>query len=383
VRKLPYGANWLDLDDMPELKAAIAGQVLFRYQTETESTASQFETAARQRLGVAHALGTHNCTEALRLALLSSRPSVGDVVLIPTVTFVAVAGAVLSCGLIPWLIDVDHDLAFDPARIYDLPRNGDVRIVVAHMEGIVRPLPDVGFVVEDSAQAFGGCHEDGRLAGTVGTVGTFSFHHNKVLTSGEGGLVVTNDPERYQVMRAYHDHGSTRVQGEYPRWDHDAFYGENLVTSEQVAAIQLQQLRHLDEILAGLERSYTMLRERLGEPTRCRVLERRQGDVKLSVRLLFDTSDERDRAAASLTANAVPTWTLERYFLPRHPVLVDRRSIYGDGFPWNMAAKQDLRCFEATHDRLRRILCVPVSPEVTDEKAEQEAEAAVKALEQW
>src|SRR5437763_3030937 len=98
MRFLPYGANYLDWADMTELRDAIDHGVLFRYQTESESTASQLERVVSRRLGARHALAVHNCTEALRLALISTRPRVGDLVFIPAVTFVAVAGAVLSSG---------------------------------------------------------------------------------------------------------------------------------------------------------------------------------------------------------------------------------------------------------------------------------------------
>lgn len=95
-RFLPYGANYLNWSDMHELQQVIEQSVLFRYQTESESMASRLERTVGERLGAEHVLAVHNCTEALRLALVSTRPAVGDVVYIPAVTFVAVAGAVLS-----------------------------------------------------------------------------------------------------------------------------------------------------------------------------------------------------------------------------------------------------------------------------------------------
>jgi dTDP-4-amino-4,6-dideoxygalactose transaminase len=372
MRRYPFGANWLDWTDMNELRKAIDGRVLFRYLTEGPSIASQFERAAAARLQSRFALATHNCTQALRLAILASSPAPGDIVYVPAVTFVAVAGAVLSCGLVPWLVGVDENLAMR-ADDLDARLDADTRVVVAHMEGTVQPLPARGFVIEDVAQAFGGTHVGGQPAGSLGSAGTFSFHHHKVLTSGEGGLIVTPDPEVFERMRSYHDHGCTRIHGEYPRWSEEAHYGENMVTSEIVAAVQLQQLRHLDEVLAGLDRSYRLMAAALAGVAGPRVLPRSAGDVKISVRLLFDHKAQRDEAAARLAARGAPSWTLDRYFLPSHPVIRGRRSIYRDGFPWNLAPQQDLGAFEGTRHYLSRILCVPVSPEVTDSEAEREA----------
>jgi len=380
MRKLPYGANYLNWDDMVELKSAIDQKILFRYQTESESLSTQFEHMASRQFGASRALAVHNCTEALRLCLLSTRPSVGDIVYIPAVTFVAVAGAVLSCGLIPILVDVDEDFALNASR---LPSDAQ-RVIVAHMEGVVRPLPSgVPFMIEDAAQSMGGRHDNGISAGVAGYAGVFSFHHNKVLTSGEGGLILTNSDETWKILRQYHDHGSTRTHGEYPVWDDNTFYGENFVTSEAIAAIQIQQLRHLDEILMGLERGYRLLREQIPDRTAFRVMERRQGDVKVSIRLQFSTRDLRIRAEARLREAKLPYWTLSRYFLPDHPVIRDRKSIYADGFPWSIASgalRMDYD-FSPTKERLERVICLVISPELREAEQADEASRFVRVLE--
>ncbi|MFB9538192.1 MULTISPECIES: DegT/DnrJ/EryC1/StrS family aminotransferase [Streptomyces] len=378
LRMLPFGANYLNWADMSELRQAIDNGILFRYQTETESVAVTLERTVSERLGAARTLGVHNCTEALRLALISTRPSAGDLVYIPAVTFVAVAGAVLSCGLIPVPVDVDERLMLDTSL---LPADAQ-RVIVAHMEGSVADVPEhVPYVIEDTAQAMGARLPDGRHAGTVGYAGTFSFHHAKVLTSGEGGLLTTNDEQAYEVMRSYHDHGSIRIPGRYPIWGEDAFYGENFVTSEGIAAIQLQQFRHLDEILAGLERHYRYAAEAITERPDMVVLPRRDGETRVSIRVSFDSRELRDRALKAVTEAGISSWTLDKYDLPAHPVLAGRRSLYGDNFPWNLAGEDSPRFlsrdnFAATRERMGRILCLPLSPEL--EVPEQEA--AAKAL---
>ncbi|MEV4433060.1 DegT/DnrJ/EryC1/StrS family aminotransferase [Streptomyces sp. NPDC049555] len=378
-RFLPYGANYLDWSDMHELREAIGHGVLFRYQTEGESVASRLERTVAHRLGARHVLAVHNGTEALRLALISTRPRTGDPVHIPAVTFVAVAGAVLASGLVPVLVDVDESLSLDPTL---LP-SGAERVIVAHMDGTVAPLPQgVPYLIEDCAQSLGAVLPDGRHAGTAGYAGTFSFHHNKVLSSGEGGLVVTRDAAAWATMRCYHDHGSARVPGCYPTWNADAHYGENFVTSEGVAAVQCQQFRHLDEVLAGLERHYAVALENLPARSDLCVLPRAAGDVKTSVRLRWESRALRDAAVAALTARGIASWTLGKYLLPQHPVLTGRRSLYADGFPWSLAPDGPLMLsrdgFARTRDLLERTLCVPLSPEL----GEQEQVLAAKALRQ-
>ncbi|MGH3717724.1 MAG: DegT/DnrJ/EryC1/StrS family aminotransferase [Pseudonocardiaceae bacterium] len=381
MRFLPYGANYLDWADMTELRDAIDHGVLFRYQTESESVASRLESAAGRRLGAKHTLAVHNCTEALRLALISTRPRLGDLVFIPAVTFVAVAGAVLSSGLIPVLVDVDESLNLDAGL---LPTDAR-RVIVAHMEGTVAAIPQaVPYVIEDSAQAMGSRFPDGSGVGTRGYAGAFSFHHNKVLTSGEGGLLTTNDEEVWALMRCYHDHGSARIPGQYPTWNANAFYGENFVTSEQVAAVQLQQFRHLDEVIAGLARHYAIALEEQPDRVGLRVLPRGEGDVKISIRFELESAELRDRAVAALTEQGVPNWTLNKYFLPEHPVLTGRRSLYADGFPWNLAPVQTALSrdgFHSTRNRLDRILCLPLSPELDEQGQALAAKIVRRALE--
>lgn len=378
MRRLPYGANYLDLGEMTELREAIRERILFRYQTIVRSAGDRFEERCRAEFGARHALAVHNCTEAIRLALIASRPSVGDVVYVPAVTFVAVAGAVLSCGMVPVLVDVDEDLRFDPGAV----PAGARRAIVAHMEGTVSPLPaHVPFVIEDCAQAMGARHSDGRPVGTAGTAGVFSFHHNKVLTSGEGGLVLTGDDELYARMRSYHDHGATRVQGEYPTWRAGAFYGENLVASEVQTAVQIQQVRHLGEIRSGLERGYAAMAAAIGDVPDVRVRRRAAGDVKISIIVEFECTERRRCAEAALRAAGLPFWTLDKYFLPDHPVVRDRQSPYADGFPWNLAPPPaDPAAFERTRERIARRLCISIAPEATALEQECDAEVAAAAL---
>jgi dTDP-4-amino-4,6-dideoxygalactose transaminase len=382
MRTLPFGANYLDIGEMPELVDAIADKTLFRFLTPRQSAADKFERLAEAKLGTTHALAVRSGTEALRLALIATNPRVGDQVFIPAVTFVAVAGAVLSCGLIPVLADVDERFNLDVEK---LPPEAE-RVIVAHMDGMVGPVPArARFVVEDCCQCFGASHPDNRKAGAAGYAGIYSFNHQKILTAGEGGLLVTSDSERYRLMRRYHDHGARREHGQYPRWEAGDFYGENFVTSETVAAVQLQQLRRLDDIQTGLERGYRIMLDALqaegSNNLPFEIVSRRSGDTKNTVRLLCESAASRNRLAERLTGAGLSYWSLDRYNLAAHPVLRDRRSIYADGFPWNLQAEpQDLSRFEPLRNRLACILCLPIPPELDADQQARFSECYINVL---
>ncbi|MFC7488553.1 DegT/DnrJ/EryC1/StrS family aminotransferase [Knoellia sp. CPCC 206453] len=380
LRSHPYGAQFLSAKDSPELFEALDERVLFRYSAKNPSVSDRLEAHAAERFGVAGALTCPNGTQALRLALLATRPVSGSRIHIPAVTFVAVAGAVLSLGLIPVCVDVDDNFALDPSL---LPEDAE-RVIVAHMDGMVAPIPQgPEFVIEDSAQAMGGRHADGQAVGSVGFAGTFSFHHAKVLTSGEGGLVVSRFSHARDLMRSYSDHGSAREQGKYPQWNEGAFFGENLTSNEAVAAVQLQQFRALDHILERLERHHTAAVYALAGVDSVSVVPRTVGDPKVSVHLEFDDPRTRTEVQAELDAAGLPSWSLDKYLLPDHPVLTSKASLFADGYPWSLdpeATHVSRDGFESTRAHLARRLVLPLAPEMSDGEQDDLVARYVTAL---
>lgn len=387
--QVPHGASHLDISEMHELVDVIASQTLFRFIDPEGGCASKLEEVASHDFDVKYALATVNCTQALRLALLSTRPCIGDKVYIPAVTFVATAGAVLSCGLIPVLAPVDERFLLDWKK---LPADAE-RVIVVHLDGNVADCPEelppsVRFVIEDCAQAMGGHHADGTPFGGRTHAAAFSFQHNKVLSSGEGGLLLSRSKEAWQIMRDYHDHGSKRKQGEYPSFDDTCSFGENLVINEQTAAIQLQQLRHLEDVTSYLSESHDLLEatiqsEVLPVSDAFRIVPRGPHEVKLSLRLECPTEGLRDRVVANLTAADLGAWTMERYYLPRHPVIKNRASVYCDGFPWSLAPEYsiDETRLNGTLDRLKRTINLQIAPRLSqDERAEQAKAFALQLL---
>ncbi len=161
----------------------------------------RFETAFGEFCGVRHALACSNGTVALHLALLALGVGPGDEVLVPTLTFVATANAVMYCGARPVFVDAEPETwNMDPGLLerHITPRTKG--IVVVHLYGHpvdMEPVLSIAtrrklFVVEDAAEAHGAQYR-GRTVGSLGDVGTFSFYGNKIITTGEGGMVVTND----------------------------------------------------------------------------------------------------------------------------------------------------------------------------------------------
>ena len=237
-----------------------------------------FERAFAARHEVKHALATTSCTTALHLALAALGIGPGDEVIVPSFTWIATANAVLYCGATPILCDVDPITCnIDPesAAAKLTPRTKAVIPVhlfglCADMEALRAALPAHVRVIEDAACASGATHH-GTPAGNLGDIGCFSFHPRKSVTTGEGGMLVTDDDAlaaRADVMR---NHGASvseeqRHAGPQPyiMADFDEL-GFNYRMTDLQAAIGLVQLGKLDAFIDERDRWARFYREELSD----------------------------------------------------------------------------------------------------------------------
>ncbi len=217
----------------------------------------EFEDAFARACGVRHAIATNNGTTALHLALVALGIQPGDEVIVPTLTYIASANAVSYCGATPVFVDNDpttfnmHPEAVEaaitprtraimPVHLYGHPVDMDPILELAQRHGL--------HVVEDAAEAIGAQYK-GRAVGSLGTCATFSFFGNKIITTGEGGMVTTDDDDLAARLRLF------RGQGMDPQrryWF--PVIGYNYRMTNIAAAIGLGQLERLDHHLHARER---------------------------------------------------------------------------------------------------------------------------------
>ena len=217
----------------------------------------RFERAFSRFCGTAHGVATANGTTAIHLALAVLGVGPGDEVLVPDLTFVATANAVRYTGATPVLVDVDPGTwGMDPhqARAKLTPRTK--AILPVHLYGHpveMDPILDLAdrhglWVVEDAAEAHGARYK-GRPVGGLGHLGCFSFYGNKIVTTGEGGMVVTDDPALAEQLAFLRDHAMDPKR----RYYHPAV-GFNYRMTNIQAAIGCAQLEAIDEIVARRRR---------------------------------------------------------------------------------------------------------------------------------
>lgn len=227
-----------------------------------------FERAVADRCGAHHGVATANGTAALHAALIGLEVGPGDTVVTTPFTFIATANAATIVGADVAFVDIDPvTFTIDPQALESYLRAGHPADVVipVHLYGLpadMRYLLELSdefdfAVLEDAAQAHDAAFR-GRPVGAIGDVGCFSFYPTKNATSGEGGMVVTNDESIADRVRAFVDHG--RTEG----YDH-ATVGHNFRLSSLHAAIGIVQLERLDQFTADRRRHARALTEQLEE----------------------------------------------------------------------------------------------------------------------
>jgi len=214
-----------------------------------------------------HGIATTNGTAAIEVALAALGIGPGDEVIVPDFTFVATASAVLFTGALPVLVDITPDTyCIDPELAAAAINKRTKAIIAVHMAGLPADLDSLReiaqnhnlYLIEDSAHAHGS-EWQGHKIGAIGDVGTFSFQQSKLMTAGEGGIIITNDDEIERLARSTHDCG--RMPGE---WFYDHFiYGSNYRLSEWQGAILSQQLKRLPEQTELRSRSAAFLDQAL------------------------------------------------------------------------------------------------------------------------
>ncbi|MDN7023944.1 DegT/DnrJ/EryC1/StrS family aminotransferase [Methanoculleus sp. FWC-SCC1] len=254
--KLPLTRPYFDQEELDEIRS-----VLDSGWVAQGPKVREFESAVAEYLGVRHAVAVTNCTAALHLALLALGIGPGDEVLVADYTFPATGHAVLYCGARPVFIDIDPlTYNLDPGRIEESVTPKTRAIVPVHtfgqpaaMDSILEIADDHGLaVVEDAACALGARYR-GRYAGTIGDVSCFSFHARKGITTGEGGMLVTDRDEIAAAARHLAVFGMTAA------WDREkssAFaipefteIGYNYKMSDITAAVGVAQMRRLDAFI--------------------------------------------------------------------------------------------------------------------------------------
>ncbi len=378
----------------------LRSQRLFRYYGPNPgpSKVLELEKAFAERMGTEHALAVTSGSAALICGLIALGVGPGDEVIVPAYTWIASAEAVMAVGAVPVVAEVDESLTLDPL---DFERRITPRtraVIPVHMRGApckMDALMDVArshhlTVLEDAAQANGGSYQGQRL-GAIGDVGAFSFQFNKILTSGEGGMVIMHDLKLYQRAAMVHDVvGGQRNQ--IP--PEEIIPGLNFRMSELQGAIMLVQLQRLEDLLRDMRRNKTLLKGAVENMASrkgitFRTVNDPEGDTAIAMVLYAPDGEGADRMSRALNAEGVSASVLyhpdrvDYHIYPHWAPLVNHRTWSENGGPWRWhegEVSYDVNQCPHTLDLLRRAVHIDISPDLTSENLEEMAEAFNKVF---
>ncbi|MCX8082957.1 MAG: DegT/DnrJ/EryC1/StrS family aminotransferase [bacterium] len=247
-------------EELEEVMAVLRRGVLFRYGFDKEREGvfkvREFEEEFARYINSGYALGVSSGSAALKVALESLNLPKGKEVLAPCFTFVATIEAIEEAGLKPVLCEIDHSLNISPEDIRNRITKDTVAIMPVHMMGSSAKMDEITqiakekglYIIEDACQSTGASFK-GKKVGTFGEFGCFSFDYVKVMTTGEGGMVVTDNEGLYKQAEFYHDHGHPHLPGIGRGEERRERKGFNYRMNEIQGALGLAQLKKLDSII--------------------------------------------------------------------------------------------------------------------------------------
>lgn len=267
------GYEFFGEEERKEVNDVLETGILMRYGFDGPRKgiwkAKELETAVCETFGCNYAQLTANGTAALTTAMAALNIGTGDEVIMPAFTFVASFEAVLSIGAIPVLVNIDESLTLNPDAVLAAITPRTKCVMPVHMCGSMADMDALLIIckehhlilLEDACQSIGASYK-GKMVGTIGHAGTFSFDFVKTITCGEGGVVMTNSEDIYLKCDGYTDHGHDH-KGIDRGADLHPFIGYNFRISELHAAVGLAQIRKLNQFLAIQRRNNKLLRSLL------------------------------------------------------------------------------------------------------------------------
>jgi 8-amino-3,8-dideoxy-alpha-D-manno-octulosonate transaminase len=406
-----HGTNEIGEEEIRAVTEVMRRKVLFRFAGDpADSSVAKFEALFGSKTGARYVLGVNSGTSALIAGLVGLRVSHGDEVLIPAYTYIATAAAVLAVGALPVLVEMDESLSIDPSDMERKISDRTTAVIPVHMRGVPCDMGRIMeiarrrkiAVLEDCAQANGGSF-GGRALGTFGDAGTFSFQHYKIVASGEGGALITDNQDVFDRAAIYHDSAfafwmeqRTEEPGAADEWRRMCFLGENFRLSELHGAVALEQLKKRDRILARTRQIKSRVWPACASipGASMETLNDRTGDCGISLVFFMPDPASAVDIAAALDAEGVRCGTVfSKQFPDRHifyhwDYVMEKRSAHRNGAPWTLERHPPRLNYSRdmcprTIGLLERAVMLPITQIMSDDYVDQVIEAVQKVARLW
>ena len=341
------------------------------------------EEEIKEKFSCTHTIIMTSGKAAIISALAALGIGPGDEVIVPAYTYIATAIAVIAVGAIPVVCDIDESMTIDPADAERRISSATKAIIPVHIQGFPCDMDRICAlaekynlkIVEDACQADGGSYHGKRL-GTIGAAGALSFNHFKIITSGEGGALLTDDRALYERALIYHDSSAVAYFGnQLDTLNTETFCGSEYRTNEINAAILREQLKKLDGILCDLRKNKKIVMEALAGQYKFAESYDTEGDCGTTLAFRFDSEEQARRFAESDGVKGVLPIDTGKHVYIHWTAIVEKRGAINplmDPFRHPANSKLNANYSEETCakslDILAKTVYISVNPDWTDEE---------------
>lgn len=388
-------------EEKKEIMDVLDTGVLFRYEFNEQRKGvfkvKEFEEKFASYCGSSFGQAVTSGTAALKVALMALGVGPGDEVITQGFTFVATWEAILEVGAVPVFTEIDKSLNMDPEDLKIKITEQTKCIIPVHMMGAPAKISEILAiadehnipVLEDTAQAAGARIKNKHL-GTFGKCGTFSFDSVKTMTTGEGGMIITDDQELWRSMSEYQDHGHDHVVNPGARGGEGRrFFGFNYRMMEIQGAIGIAQLAKLDSMISAQRENKTQLKEAAAAipGVEFRKIIDDQGDSATFLAFILQDREHSNRVNHSLKESGFGainfsenTW----HFYPKWEHLLEGKTVTRSGYPFSDCGGKrriiyDPEGLPQSTALLERTLVYPVSIKIDTDRMNGMCEALKKA----
>ncbi|OPY88697.1 MAG: L-glutamine:2-deoxy-scyllo-inosose aminotransferase [Smithella sp. PtaU1.Bin162] len=383
------GAEMIGKEEIREVMDVLETGILMRYGFDKERRGiykvRQFEEEFAGYCKAGYALGVTSGSAALKVALTALDVGPGDEVLVPCFTFLATYEAVMEVGAIPVMVDIDDTLNLDPQEIERKKTPYTKAIIPVHMCGSAARIDKIMevarknklLVLEDNAQGCGASFQ-GKKLGSFGEMGCFSFDYVKTVTTGEGGMIITDSLDLYHRAEWYHDHGHDHNPQVSRALEGRTILGFNYRMNELQGALGLAQLHKLDYIVAEQKKNKQIIKDALAQVpgVKFRTLPDPAGDS--ATFLAFNLPEEglAQRFQNMLSAEGVDTVCYKRnlwHYVPNWEHFLARSTASSKKYPftdptYKGKVQYTRESIPQAEDILGRTLVMGISVKMSPEK---------------
>ncbi len=370
-------------DEINAVARVIESRSLFKVNDALQES-RHAEEELKAKMGADYALIMTSGHAALVSALVAKGIGPGDEVIVPAYTYIATAMAVVGAGAIPVIAEINETLTLDPIDFESKITPRTKAVIPVHIQGFPCDMDSINaiakkhniFVLEDACQADGGSYKGKRL-GTCGDAGAFSFNYFKIISTGEGGALVTSDREVFENALIYHDSSAVVFFGDQLK-DVDAkpFCGNEYRTNEITSAILRVQLAKLDDILSDLRKNKKYVMDALSSLVKFSPSNDIEGDCATTLSFAFN-DETTARAFAQKTEGLLPIDTGKHVYSNWTPIMEKKGAFHPAMDPFKM--KENAVCDQpygkdmcpVTLDILSRTVYISVNPDHTKNQLDE------------